>query len=467
MKTKIIVLISLWFVCIALAWWFLLFNRITKDSSAPIQNADLQADIQWKNTTDTEVSSGLIFSGQNWSQDTGAAASAIAPTTSPTTPTPTIVRILFPPWISQEDIQTLTTSIRQTVGVESNVVRAESMQIYEIARRQAFASTTTTSPRDIVMISTKEHTAINEHSKHIPFTQDISPYFTSLLGFLVRNEWGTFIPYALDPVVTVLHKQATTTPSWFSWHLFQHIIASPLQRELPHISSFFGVSPTDVTALRATQEAYPWYTDTLFTFVDQALLSETPGILSYLTQIPTRDLSRFTSLVATITEKLPQCSTLPIQCLLRFQLTDIGFVHLSDLDLLRSSFPQGQRRENSYIITNFPSTTLGYPVDAWWFVIPQWVQNPARAYKRIEGYLQLATQQRLVSSSYTLSPFAETLQTQVLQQFYQYIRDQVTYGYITTIYTPLHDDPTFKERLRDVLDQKYSPEIFVQQYKQK
>lgn len=473
MKTRIILVMSFGAILLAIAGRIFLFTKVT---SSP-QNSDFQANIQWPSWTYTK--------GNTWSYATTASrinaqdkqnieATATWNNTGYTVTSgwllpsenSTGIRILFPPRVAQQDITALTMAVRQIVDIQANAVRAESMQAYETARQASLSSTN--QDRDIILVSTFNGQDSINASKHIPFTTDISGYFSPLVGKLIRSTSWTFVPYAIDPLVTIIHRQINTNPKSFSRDLLQHTIASPrtLPSDIPHLWSLFGVSPTDILLGRNNKEAYPWYTEILSIFTEQAIQTKTAGILTYLSQIPSREFWVFRDITHLVSEKFPQCTTFPIQCILRYQLGDIWFTHLSDLDILRMEFPQWDRREQNYTITNFPTSNLWYPITARWFIIPKKVKSPASAYERIRGYLLLATQQRLISSSYTLSPFAELLETQLLQSIYRNLSDQITYGYLSQFNLATQENK-LRQQLRDVLDQRYNAQLFLRTYEKK
>ena len=469
MKTRIILVMSFGAILLAIAGRIFLFTKVTSDP----QNSDLQANIQWslwtypKNNTWSSTTTDL----SNTQQPEGAwnnNSTGYTTTSEGLLPSDngSGIRILFPPRVAPQDITALTMAVRQIVDIQATAVRAESLQAYETARQSSLTSPN--QDRDIILVSTFNGQDSIDASKHIPFTTDISAYFSPLVGKLIRSASWTFVPYAIDPLVTIIHRQVNTNPKNFSRDLLQHTIASPriLPADIPHLWSLFGVSPTDILLGRNNKEAYPWYTEILSVFTEQAIQTKTPGILTYLPQIPSREFWIFRDITRLVSEKFPQCATFPIPCILRYQLGDIWFTHLSDLDILRIEFPQWDRREQNYTITNFPTSSLWYPITARWFIIPQKVKSPAPAYERIKGYLLLATQQRLVSSSYTLSPFAELLETQLLQSIYRNINDQITYGYLSKFNLATQEN-TLRQQLRDVLDQKYNAQLFLRTYEKK
>ncbi len=468
MKTRIILIMSFGAILLAIAGRIFLFTKVTSDP----QNSDLQANIQWslwtypKNNTWSSTTTDLPNTQQpegTWiNNSTGYTISGgLLPSDNGSG-----IRILFPPRVAPQDIIALTMAVRQIVDIQATAVRAESLQAYETARQSSLTSPN--QDRDIILVSTFNGQDSINASKHIPFTTDISAYFSPLVGKLIRSASWTFVPYAIDPLVTITHRQVNTNPKNFSRDLLQHTIASPriLPADIPHLWSLFGVSPTDILLGRNNKEAYPWYTEILSVFTEQAIQTKTPGILTYLPQIPSREFWIFRDITRLVSEKFPQCATFPIPCILRYQLGDIWFTHLSDLDILRIEFPQWDRREQNYTITNFPTNSLWYPITARWFIIPQKVKSPAPAYERIKGYLLLATQQRLISSSYTLSPFAELLETQLLQSIYRNINDQITYGYLSKFNLATQEN-TLRQQLRDVLDQKYNAQLFLRTYEKK
>lgn len=461
MKTRIIVLLWLWFILVTIAWRFFLVDQVTQNADPDLTPENtLRADIQ-NAQTDSNINTGTQVTpniqGNSWSAGTSLPADTKTGSAS--------VRILMPPRVPKADIDQLITSIQQIVGVESSITHAGTLQIYQAAYQERLQGNTT--QRDIILVPSTQFDSFSSHIVRIPFSQDISPYFSPLVTDLIRGASWTVIPYALDPLVTIVHRQLTTSPSPLSRNLFQNLIANPREMQLPHMSSLFGISSQDIILLRNKKESYAGYNSILASFVDQALKWKTAGILSYLQQIPTRDFGDFRSLISAITEKVPVCDALPIQCLIRFQLTDIGFIYLSDLDLLRSWFPQWDRRETNYSLTNFPSITMWYPVTARWFVIPKNSTAHTQAYQRITAYLRLATQQRLITSSYTLSPVAEHLQTQLLQNTYTALSKQISYGYLTPLSSYFSQDPLFTQRLIDVFEWRYNADLFMKTYPQK
>jgi hypothetical protein len=76
-------------------------------------------------------------------------------------------------------------AVRQIVDIQATAVRAESLQAYETARQSSLTSPN--QDRDIILVSTFNGQDSINASKHIPFTTDISAYFSPLVGKLIRS----------------------------------------------------------------------------------------------------------------------------------------------------------------------------------------------------------------------------------------------------------------------------------------
>lgn len=203
--------------------------------------------------------------------------------------------------------------------------------------------------------------------------EDITPFFDSLFTDLLK-ERADFIPFAIDPLITLYHKNTnintTDISSLVSYVLFWE------QEDTHTIPLLWWIGANDLLFLKSNKEIFENYFSILYYLIywfssnrdDQGLkniieLNQKATNNSYSTK-------KFLSLKNSLISTNNYCEIYPGICVFALDYADIKFWFLSDLDIIKSKF--SDTNITNILVNSFPNfdNIADYKVRWWGFVSP-------------------------------------------------------------------------------------------------
>jgi hypothetical protein len=354
-----------------------------------------------------------------------------------------ILRLYIPYWIPNNDHEQLEEIGKLVPWITVLITQAAHEAEYRYTLEQWILNPQTPIPYELVIVPSTRLKEISMHLRNITFSTDITPIYAPYLRDIMIMQPATFIPYALDPLVTIIKNQWSLLPPP-SNPTHQQLVTRARDippRNVAHLPMWFGFDTQELSLLRLKRFPFHTYNDIALTIVQQALTIEEASIINLYKAIPQRSVSKIRTIIATISERLPLCSRYIIWCMVRFWLIDNGFIYLSDVDRIQEFLPQGNIRQRNYTIHAFPSRSLDFPIRARGISAvttkDKTIQQGTAQW--IQAYLQYTNQQRFVSESYTLSPLNAVRYVQSSQPLYINLSKQLQYWFIMRDYKSLSD----------------------------
>lgn len=220
---------------------------------------------------------------------------------------------------------------------------------------------------DMYLAPTNWINSISYNAKSIDFGEDLGPYFDSLFANVVDQQY-TFVPFAIDPMVTMtlkwtkLSAQDITVSDLFSYMM---LWTQDKSRSIPIA---WGLSKNDMRLLKRWGESYPNFFDILYNLTYQLKtankLKEFKLLMDLVWSQSTysRDFVEFKQLYTTLAKREPDCDLFPGICLFAYKFADVKPWYLSDKLIWQTYFDDSSRDMGTVWVYNFPTYTESYKV---------------------------------------------------------------------------------------------------------
>lgn len=229
------------------------------------------------------------------------------------------------------------------------------------------------------------------------------PYFHTIFNKLITNTDNKYIPYAIDPTITLTKQTTNIWSNRESLFSYTTLRTQPKKYAMPLIR---GIWKNDIRLIKRWQWPFENYFDILYQQINQIKnINKTSELKNMLdTEKINLDykynFATFKQLVDTINKRDQNCKLFPAICLMSYNFGDIKFGFLSDLDILNTYFSWNQ---NDFKIKNFNNTENNYPTRWWVFVIAKDNLNINLANKFLQEYLLQAVNNNTWLRNNTLS----------------------------------------------------------------
>lgn len=227
---------------------------------------------------------------------------------------------------------------------------------------------------DIALVDNEELDVLSNNVGNFWFSQDISSLFHYAFHDYFSNKQYTFVPFAIDPLVTFSKTPIADNPQSIDRDtIVNNSMTSIEPNKLPfQMGILFGISSLDISLLKNKQSVYSDYVDILAWILYQSLnrpelLDTIKTYSSNMLEEKIRDLAKYKRLVGKMQEKDPKCKYYPKLCFLRYKATNFAFGYLSDLEIVNQYLWW-----SDYVVYNFPISSNVYPVK-----LRGWVVNKA------------------------------------------------------------------------------------------
>lgn len=201
--------------------------------------------------------------------------------------------------------------------------------------------------------------------------ENIVPFFDSLFTDLLKSR-ADFIPFAIDPLITLYHKNTnintTDISSLISYILFWE------QKKTNTIPLLWWIGANDLLFLKSNKEVFENYFSILYYLIYWFTTNLNDQWLKNIIEINQKATNnsyttkKFLSLKNSLTTTNKYCDVYPGICVFALDYADIKFWFLSDLDIIKSKFYE--TNISNIIINSFPNfdSIPDYKVRWWGFV---------------------------------------------------------------------------------------------------
>lgn len=377
----------------------------------------------------------------------------IPPTTS--VASPVTVSLLIPAWVDTPEFQKLLTYLSEEYAITTTVRKVETIDEYKSLLRRTLQRPEET---QLVLVPTNWIESFTQWWYKIPFKESISPLYDPLFRPWVDHEQFTYIPYALDPLITLYNPASFTPQGKTTFSDLQSALLTPRKTSSSYIPLVFGIDAGDLALLEQGKTPYPGYLELLEVFVTMDALSQTTTLLDYFNQTTYRDTSSFHSLTARLAERVESCQYWPHLCLLAYDIGDFWFGWLHEREIVNYHFPNAR---TTVAMTNLPVNQSSYPVTGRGRIVNKEPEGIPWALRRVKWYLDITHAQEPVLHQTVFSALNSISQRQRIEDKYlplsPYISSySLTVGSLTDSQKLIQKTP-----LLPMLRGEYSKAIFM------
>lgn len=261
--------------------------------------------------------------------------------------------------------------------------------------------------------------------KNIWVNEDITPYFDAVFSKYISGESTTFIPYAIDPLITIISDTNTTLPNTpLTFKDIASFIVEQWAKNKIRIPLVRWIDKNDKRLLEQWGESFPNYFLITYTLINEILAwwdSNDLNIFENTINDPSisrRTYANFKLTFSKLLKKNKYCVTFPDICIIAYNLWDSKFGFLSDIAIQKKYFGwSGQITTPMFY--GFPVTTGGYKVRWRWFVGDQNSKNDENMRIFLREYLAAGVQNTIPLWEDTLSAFNTIFDIQKIQKKYE------------------------------------------------
>ncbi len=322
------------------------------------------------------------------------------------------VTVIIPSWVDSSEFKQALTTIELQHGIKTKVSKVKTITEYQQILRAVLQHP---EQADIVLVPTNWLDSFTNRWYYIPFKNSIAPLFHPLFRTRVDHKWFTYVPYALDPYVTLYNPASYQPQGKTTFSDLQSALLTPRKNTSGYLPLLFGIDAGDLAVLEQWAVPYPGYIELLTLFLEMDIWAETISLLEFFNQTTYRDTARFHALSTALGERVNSCQYWPQLCLLAYDLSDIGFGWLHEVGVLEDEFPNS-RTEIAF--SNIPTIGETYPVTWRGRVISEQSQSMQSSLTRTKGYLEVIVDEEPILHSAVLSATNALYQRQKIENRY-------------------------------------------------
>ncbi|HRX64127.1 MAG TPA: hypothetical protein P5060_03430 [Candidatus Absconditabacterales bacterium] len=292
---------------------------------------------------------------------------------------------------------------------------------------------------------------------NINIGENPKPYFHQIFQNIINIQNNKFIPYSIDPLITLKKEGINIGNSWESLFSYTTLRKQNKPYSMPTI---WGIGKNDLRLIERGSGPFQGYEILLDQHIRQ--IQENKNLKELKNMINTKTINldykynfaNFKKLYETIQKRDNNCQDFPAICLMSYNFGDLKFGLLSDLNILQKHFSGNQ---NNFYIDNFYNVQSSYPTIGRVFVVPQNNENIYLANQFFKEYLSQAIQNNTGLRNNTLSAVNNIYDLQKNQKIYQKIIPNE--NNFTLIQRGL--DYKINENTLEMLRGNYNPEIYI------
>jgi hypothetical protein len=385
----------------------------------------------------------------------------------------TILNVYLPEHFLHSGLLDLKEKLLETKNIEVIYQTENDMNIYK--HKLKLQLSTWNSEIDIFLISTDIINTFEPYWLKLQFKQDISSFFSYVFKNIFDKNY-TFIPYTIDPYISLVSKNANIINSNDELNiknLRNEILTSQKSTWKSQMKILFGVWNYDISLLKKWKESYNNYFNFFYEFVHQWYLSKNPEWIKFMLDFgndkvyKTWNLWTMYKYVKKFTKHNKNCKYYPDICLITYKIWKIKFWLLSDFDIIDKHFVKSPKDWKDFEIYNFPITSNQYPVLWRWFMINKKTDNLLWTSIFINSYMKEWINWNIFMWKNTLSAFNNIFNRQISNKKYNKINNYI--NNFKLVFGSLEKQKNFIENTKiiDVLSWNISIKFFLDQLNSK
>lgn len=278
---------------------------------------------------------------------------------------------------------------------------------------------------DVFMIPADWKDTFKTNSYKIQFPKDISSMFNYVFYDAIKENDYTYIPYAIDPYITLVSKDKVTEKDLDMDILKQFSLISSDWKKIT--KTLFWMSDLDATFAKLWKDIYSDYMLILYNLVYQSYLSQNQDLISEfiynedISLVPS-DSKKIIKVQKVLEKKNPDCSIYKNVCMLANGYWDISFWFLSYLDVWNKYFSEWTRKSiDDFNVYNFINSSNVYLVRGWWFMVNKDSKDINSSLLFINEYLNQWSNGEISLWDNTISAFNNVYDMQKVEKKYEKI----------------------------------------------
>jgi len=325
---------------------------------------------------------------------------------------------------------------------------------------------------DIFLIPTTRLASFKNQSQVIDIrgVEKTAAYVLSIFQPITDQEKYTFIPFSIDPLISIVGKNTQIEKKKITLSTFLSYLVLSKNKKPFFLPSIIWLNKTDLKFFQKGQQIFSNSADIYYQLFYQITQSKNEKALETLLSFSdkktpyNRNFINFTKIKKKISTRNPNCQDFPAICLLSYEFSDIKLWYLSEITIRKKYFKTNRHPINMHIY-QFPMSNLVYKVRWRWF-LPHKKSKKQEAIKIFfQEYLKAGTSNKITFTEDTLSAFNAQFKEQINQLKYQTLaKNQNNFS---LIYQWLETQKQFFSLtwVSKLINKETSPQNFLQEIK--
>ncbi len=323
------------------------------------------------------------------------------------------LNIIFPSFLLTDDMKKLYYNL-ETKGIKTNFYTTKNLSEY---KRHIIGSGL--SNYDVYLLPSTW--LQNLELETINIWDNPKVFFHQVFNNLISVNNNKYIPYSIDPLVTITKENVNIKPNWENIFSYTTLWTQNKSYSMPLIR---GIGKNDIRLLERWEWSFENHFEILKWHLESIKNTKKSSELKNMLDTENIDLpykynfAKLKQLTETIWKRDLNCELFPAICLISYNFWDIKFGYISDLDILQSFFSWNN---NLFDIKNFPNSEISYPIKWRIFVVPDWNKNINLANEFFKEYLSEAIENNTWLRNNTFSAVNNTYEIQKNNNIYKNI----------------------------------------------
>lgn len=326
----------------------------------------------------------------------------------------------------------------------------------------------TNSNIDIFMIPTTQLNNYTSFAYKLQFAQNnVSWLFNRIFSWLVDNDNYTFIPYSIDPFVTIAKSWLYDEDKPLTLSKIKETVLTSNQSWWFKIKFLFWIGLKEWFLLKVWKEPFEDYFAIMYNLLFQSSLTSNQSILkTFLDFADPKTFnvwssSKFNNLVNIHQNKNNKCELYKKVCLMSNNNADAFFGFLSDLDVYQTYFTNWKVRADDLIVHNFIQEWQSYMVKWRWFLINKNSNQIRNSVLFINDYIQESVEGNALLWWNTLSAFNNIFDKQKMNSKFKNIINYSPNFYLLSSSWELQKSFMNWTKIFEVIKWTYNLDLFL------
>lgn len=321
---------------------------------------------------------------------------------------------------------------------------------------------------DIFMIPTTQINNYSSFAYKLKFSQsNVAWLFNRIFSDLIDNEDYTYIPYSVDPFVTIAKSWLYDENKPLTLSKIKETVLTSNQNGWFKIKFLFWVSLKDWFLLKTWKQPFEDYFLILYNLLFQSSLTSNDNILKTFLDFSDQQTfnvwsnSKFNNLVNINNNKNDKCNLYKKVCLMSNNNADAFFGFLSDLDAYQTYFPNWKVWIDDITIHNFIQEWQSYMVKWRWFFINKNSKQLKNSVLFINDYIQESVEGNTLLWWNTFSAFNSIFDKQKMNTKFANIINYTPNFYLIASSKDLQKTFMNWTKIFEVIKWTYNLELFL------